>query len=85
MGKSAIGLPPSDRFTTNDCVVVQEVEMKVGNTRFLVHKVEFSEWHTIFVEWIDEDHDRYLDCAQCWDEGWYMYGVDPPTGSSDSE
>ena len=62
-------------FTTSDCAVCQEVLITWNVTRFRVRKIELSDWDNMFVEWIDENHDRYLDVYRSWDEGYNMYGA----------
>ena len=58
-------------FTTSDAVIVQEVEMTCGNTRFQVYKIEISEWDGTFVEWLDDD----WVVRDCWEKGARMYGA----------
>ena len=63
-------------FTTTDTVVVQEVELTWGHTRFQVKGIPLTSWEDEFVEWINEDHHRYSDCVECWEEGMGMYGAE---------
>ena len=62
-------------FTASDCVVVQEIELTAGYTRFKIKKIQFSDWDEKFVEWIGTDHDRFCDAASCWNDGMQMYGA----------
>jgi len=63
-------------FTASDCVVVQAVLLDVTHTRFAVYKVPLSKWEGAFDEWIDEDHSRYYDCHNSFQEGMRTYGAD---------
>jgi len=63
-------------FTTTDCVIVQDVLLKCGDTRFGVHKIQLSdEWENVFGEWIDENHDRYQDCDYEFRNGMRSWGA----------
>ena len=62
-------------FTTDYDVIIQEVLLVVGATRFLTHKMPLSGWDTHFGEWIDKGHDRYYDVLDSWDQGMGMYGA----------
>ena len=61
---------------TSDSVVVQEVLLTAGESRFIVRVVKCADWNGAFVGWIDEDHERYACCGDCWDDGMIMYGAD---------
>ena len=61
---------------TSDSVVVQEVEMTAGETRFIVRIVKCVDWNEVFVGWVDEDHERWNDCDYAWQVGMGMYGAD---------
>ena len=63
-------------FTTSDCVVVQAVLLEVTHTRFAVYKVPLSKWGDAIDEWINEDHNRYADCHDSYQNGMRMYGAD---------
>ncbi len=64
-------------FVLPDCVIVQEVLLTWNATRFKTFKINFGEeWDSKFVEFIDEDHDRYSDVLESWDEGMREYGAE---------
>jgi hypothetical protein len=63
-------------FTTSDTVVVQQVELTGGETRFQVEGIPLAEWDARVEEWIDEDNVRYEDVRSAWAEGMGMYGAD---------
>ena len=64
-------------FVLPNCAIVQEVCLTWNVTRFKTHKILFGEeWENKFHEWIDEDHPRYEDCLDSWDEGMREYGAD---------
>jgi hypothetical protein len=50
--------------------------LEVTHTRFAVYKVPLSKWEGAFGEWIDEDHSRYYDCHDSYQEGMRAYGAD---------
>ena len=62
-------------FTTSDTAVVQEVLMTWDQTRFVVTPIPLSEWDTKFVEWIDEDHQRFWEVDESWQQGARQYGA----------
>jgi hypothetical protein len=62
-------------FTTTDCVIVQDVLLNCGDTRFGVYKIQLSEWENVFGEWIDENHDRYQDCDEEFRNGMLSWGA----------
>ena len=63
-------------FTTSDCAVVQDVLLTWRDTRFAVHKVPLADWTDVFVEWMDEDHNRYDDCHYEYQRGMRSWGAD---------
>ena len=63
-------------YITSDCVVIQDVLLKCEDTRFAVHVVKLEDWNTVFMEWIDAEHDRYVDCRESFVEGMREYGAD---------
>ncbi len=63
-------------YTTPQCVIVQDVLLKVECTRFRVSKVPLSDWNNVFKHWIDEDHPRYVDCHSEYEEGMRSWGAD---------
>ncbi len=63
-------------FTTDYYAIVQQVLLDVGYTRFRTYKIALSaEWDDKFVGWIDEEHERYYDVLDSWNEGMGMYGA----------
>ena len=62
-------------YVTTEHVVVQDVLLKVGDTRFGTHLVKLSDWNTYFIEWIDEGHDRYQDCHYEFRNGMRSWGA----------
>ncbi len=62
--------------TTPQCVIVQDVLLKVACTRFRVSKVQLSDWNKVFKHWIDEDHDSYWICHREYKEGMRSFGAD---------
>ncbi len=63
-------------FALSDCAIVQEVLLTWNVTRFKIYKISFGdEWDSKFVEFIDEDHDRYDDIHESWEEGMREYGA----------
>ena len=62
-------------FVTSETVIIQEVELTFGQTRFQVRNIPFPEWKGLFVEWIGNLHTRYVDVAGCWIDGMCMYGA----------
>jgi len=63
-------------YVTTEHVVVQDVLLTAGQTRYETHLVKLSEWNTYFVEWIDENHNRYEDCHYEFRNGMRSYGAD---------
>ena len=62
-------------FTSTTTVILQEVELTCGYTRFKVRQIALPDWKLWFIEWIDEEHDRYSDAVYCWERGMGMYGA----------
>ena len=63
-------------FTTEDTCVVQECQLSLGHTRFIVFGIHLSEWETYFMGWVD-DNDGWLGSTiESWDEGMRFYGAD---------
>ena len=62
--------------TTLCSVIVQEVLLAVGDTRFTVHKIPLKDWNDVFCEWVDLDHKRYGDCQREWQLGMRSFGAD---------
>jgi len=60
-------------YVTNDSVIIQDVLLKCAATRFAVHVVKLEDWNTVFMEWIDEDHNRFDDCHRSFVEGMREY------------
>ena len=61
---------------TGDSVVIQDVLLKVGHTRFEVHVVRLADWHNVFREWIGKEHPRFSDCDSEFERGMLAYGAD---------
>ena len=63
-------------YVTTDSVIIQDVLLTGDATRFDVHEVKLADWSNVFVEWIDEEHNRYVDCHESFVEGMREYGAD---------
>ena len=65
-------------FVCEESVIVQEVLLTAGETRFQTEKIllPVKDWAARFVCWIDKNHDRWDDVPQCFDEGFEMYNAD---------
>jgi hypothetical protein len=63
-------------FALSDCVIVQCMMVRAGDTRFALHKVTYEDWKTVFVEWIDEGHDHFDVVDSTWTAGMRDYGAD---------
>ena len=59
-------------FVNETSVIVQDVEMSCGHTRFETHKVYFEDWGKCFISWAEE---RKQDWDECWVDGCRMYGA----------
>ena len=59
---------------TSDSVIVQDVLLNAGDTRFATHVVHIADWDGVFMEWIDADHARYHDCHYEFQRGMRSYG-----------
>lgn len=58
-------------FINTDSVIVQNVQMSVGDTRFKVLKIMFEDWNSVFVNWPNTDGrlERFMK------DGCLMYGA----------
>ena len=59
-----------------DCVIVEDVLLVAGKTRFDTHVVALNEWETVFGEWITKDHEVYSDCNYEYVNGIRGWGAD---------
>ena len=60
-------------FVNERSVIVQDVEMSVGSTRFDTYKIMLDDWARVFIAWAER---RTADWDNCWYEGCRMYGAD---------
>ena len=60
-------------FVNEQSVVIQDVEMSVGVTRFGTYKIMLEDWTRVFIDWSDE---RTIDWDYCWNQGCRMYGAE---------
>ena len=60
-------------FVNEASVIIQDVEMIVGSTRFDTHKIMLKDWNRVFIKWAEE---RSNDWNYCWNQGARMYGAD---------
>ena len=58
-----------------DTVIVEDVLLRAGKTRFDTYVIKLSDWDTVFGEWIDRDHDRWWDCDSEYREGMRVWGA----------
>jgi hypothetical protein len=64
-------------FTTDEAIIVQELELTWGNSRFEVRKIDACEWDDYFVEWLTpEDEDYGYLGRSLWVDGMRMYGAE---------
>ena len=61
------------KFVCEDSVIVEELELNAGETRFLSHKIYLKDWQNHFVYWMDPSHARFEDARLCWEDGVEMY------------
>ena len=57
-------------FVTSESVIIQDVELDSGKTRFGVRNIALSEWKELLVEWIGKDHYEYEDAVEMWNDGY---------------
>ena len=60
-------------FVNEQSVIVQDVEMSVGMTRFETHKIMFRDWNRVFIDW---EESRTSAWDNCWNQGCRMYGAE---------
>ena len=58
-------------FTTSDTIVVQEVQMSFGRTRFKVRKFHAKEWPDYYEGWV-----TWSELTRMWEDGCRYYGAD---------
>ena len=63
------------KHVLSEAVIVEEVLLKCGKTRFDTHVVKLSEWDKVFGEWIDSDHDHWFDCDFEYKNGMRSWGA----------
>ena len=64
------------QFVLAECVIVEDVLLTCGRTRFDTHKIMLAHWDRVFGEWIDENHHRFADCNESYVEGMREWGAD---------
>ena len=60
-------------FINEASVILQDVELSFGKTRFDTYKVMLRDWDRVFIAWAEK---RVADWDSCWEEGCRMYGAD---------
>ena len=63
-------------FATNETVVVQEIEMTWGETRFQTFGVKFEDWENHFRGFVSLGSSDFTLCDICWRDGFEMYKED---------
>lgn len=57
-------------FVCENSVIVQEVELTYGETRFVTQRIWFSDWAGMFDSWVTTRRE----CLKyCWADGYEMY------------
>ena len=63
-------------FTNSETVIVQDLELTCGHTRFNVRQIALPDWQKWLKEWVDEGGFYYDVCVDIWQDGMRMYGAE---------
>ena len=63
-------------FTNSETVIVQDLELTCGHTRYNVRQIALPDWQKWLKEWVDEGGFYYDVCVDCWQDGMRMYGAE---------
>ena len=63
-------------FTNSETVIVQDLELTCGHTRYNVRQIALPDWQKWLKEWVDEGGFYYDVCVDIWQDGMRMYGAE---------
>ncbi len=62
-------------FTNSVSIIVEELEMSYGCTRFEIRQIYAGKWNEMFVSWLTPEDDQYEWLGRSsWRDGMNMYG-----------
>ena len=59
-------------FVTDRSVIVQDVELSCGSSRFVTYQIYLKDWEKVFASWISSSGMKSA-MRECWERGIYMY------------
>ena len=59
-------------FINEASVIVQDVKLSVGSSRWITNKVYLADWHKVFAGWLGSEGMKHV-MRMCWGDGIEMY------------